>query len=191
MRNYCLAAAKWPSRRPLVHSRHTVREAHHVHHSALDVTRGTAASRRPHKTIYEQGRAGGLAPRRGGARRRKRAGASRHTGVVNWCGRFLITAHPRSCHTRESLQRTPRGAAADLLFCSVISTRSQTDTKSTLTDTRSNSRETDSRKRTDICQATPTDRSPPLSLTTPAAKGSSAPAPSSAVRVLECSLACL
>ena len=63
--------------------------------------------------------------------------------------------------------------------CSQISTRSQTDTKSTLTDTRSNSRETDSRKRTDICQATPTDRSPSVSLTTPAAKGSSAPAPSS------------
>ena len=37
-------------------------------------------------------------------------------------------------------------------------------TKSTLTDTRSNSRETDSRKRTDICQATPTGRSPPVSL---------------------------
>ena len=51
-----------------------------------------------------------------------------------------------------------------VLYCTVatcvISTRSQTDTKSTLTDTRSNSRETDSRKRTDICQATPTDRSP-------------------------------
>ena len=44
----------------------------------------------------------------------------------------------------------------------VISTQSQTDTKSTLTDTRSNSRETDSRKRTDISQATPTDRSPPV-----------------------------
>ena len=34
-------------------------------------------------------------------------------------------------------------------------------TRSTLTDTRSNSRETDSRKRTDICQATPTDAPPP------------------------------
>ena len=44
--------------------------------------------------------------------------------------------------------------------------------KSTLTDTRSNSRETDSRKQTDMSQATPTDRSPPVSLTTPAAKGS-------------------
>ena len=41
----------------------------------------------------------------------------------------------------------------------VISTQSQTDTKSTLTDTRSNSRETDSRRRTDICHSTPTDRS--------------------------------
>ena len=85
MRNYCLAAAKWPSRRPLVHSRHTVREAHHVHHSALDVTRGTAASATSTQNDIRT-RAGGRVAKtlaRGGARRRKKAGASRHTGVAS------------------------------------------------------------------------------------------------------------
>ena len=62
-----------------------------------------------------------------------------------------------------------------------ISTRSQTDftVRSTLTDTRSDNRETDNMNRTDTCQAMLTDRSPPVSLTTPDATGSSAPAPSS------------
>ena len=58
--------------------------------------------------------------------------------------------------------------AADRLKVDVV----RLDTTSTLTDTRSNSRETDNRKRTDTCQATPTDRSPPVSLTTPDATGS-------------------
>ena len=39
--------------------------------------------------------------------------------------------------------------------------------RSTLADTRSDSRETDNRNRTDTCQAMPTDRSPHISLTTP------------------------
>ena len=91
---------------------------------------------------------------------------------------FVRTRAARDHHSSSALaQNSPHSIRTP--SNPQISTRSQTDTKSTLTDTRSNSRETDSRKRTDICQATPTDRSPPVSLTTPAAKGSSAPAPSS------------